>query len=279
MQVSYFHLSLLQKAVFLMSFACAIIYFWAMWWESEQHTYPEWGAHIAIVLDVSKSMNAIDAPDISRLQAAKEYVYTLISEHPGYRYGLSIFAGESQRVLPLTQDINLFARFLSWLESSHIQLQGTDISVALSDGIKSFSQEQTGYIVLLTDGGDETIQIDPVVKQALASQDIKLLIVGVWSQKWAYIPTGDFLNPYQMHQGKVVRVKLNQTELQRLAKTLGGKYVHYTQQLELDILQDMSYSPQTSIWYLYLAFLFWILFLSMYVVVFYFPEYIVYEEV
>lgn len=280
MKIYRSHLLFLQKTFFFASCFFSLLYFWNVAWSDSSQKYPEGSAHVAIVLDVSKSMNAVDAADMSRLAAAKQYIYRLISENPGYQYGLSIFAGESQRVLPLTQDVNVFATFLSGLNSSNISVQGTDISAALSDAIESFSQEQRGSIILITDGDDEKIILDTDIQKKLVRANLNLKIIGVWSKKWAYIPTWNFASPYELHKGKPVVVKLNERGLKKLASQLWWEYHNYTNMLQLgDATEEMSLSEKLHIKiYLYFSLLFWILFLSVYYIIFYFPEYLKNDE-
>lgn len=251
-----------------------VFYSFTAIWNTTEKQYAEGGAHVSILLDVSKSMNAVDAPDISRLVAAKQYIYSLISQNSGYEYALSIFAGESQRVLPLTQDVNLFATFLSGLSSSNIQVQGTNINAALADAAENFSPEQTGYIVLITDGDDEKIQVQADIKKQIQEKNLRVIIVGVWSEKWSYIPTANFASPYELYKGQPVIVRLNEKELQKLAQNIGWKYYNYSEKIEFDAWSHLNSQTKNTPWrtFLYLSLLFWILFVLSYGIVFYFPE-------
>ncbi len=58
-------------------------------------------------------MNVADMPgDISRLDAAKASIVKQMERYEGAYFSLSVFAGESMRILPFTQDYGLFLTFL-----------------------------------------------------------------------------------------------------------------------------------------------------------------------
>lgn len=96
----------------------------------------------AFVLDVSQSMNVQDMQGESRLDAAKEYIRDMLISSQNAQFSLTVFAGESQRILPFTQERDLFITFLSAIDSNNIQKQGTRIDLALEDAIKNFNQEE-----------------------------------------------------------------------------------------------------------------------------------------
>jgi len=48
----------------------------------------------------------------SRLEAAKEYIQEILIQYPHSRAALTVFAGDSLRILPFTQERDLFLTFL-----------------------------------------------------------------------------------------------------------------------------------------------------------------------
>ena len=67
-----------------------------------------------VMLDVSQSMLVYDMPDqMQRLDTAKQLIRDLVMNFPQARWGLGIFAGEAQGVLPLTDDLDVFMTFLA----------------------------------------------------------------------------------------------------------------------------------------------------------------------
>ncbi len=85
------------------------------WWEKTTKTESKW-IDIVFVLDVSKSMNALDFHDnnylYSRLTATKSMISNFVSNHPNDRVGLIIFAGDAHSISPLTLDHDTFLTFL-----------------------------------------------------------------------------------------------------------------------------------------------------------------------
>lgn len=76
------------------------------------------------MLDVSKSMNVFDVRFqddlVSRLDASKKMISDFISYHPENRYALTIFAGESERLLPFTSDAATYLTILSGVTNKNI---------------------------------------------------------------------------------------------------------------------------------------------------------------
>jgi len=183
--------------------------------------------NILFVLDVSQSMNVQDIWWESRLESAKAYIRNIIQNEAWYEFALSIFAGESQRVLPFTQNVDLFATILGWLDSQNILEQGTNIEAWLTESIKSFGDDRSGYIVILTDGDDREINISGELRKSLESANIRVKVIWFWTSEGWPIPTGDIFSPYKIYQGQRVIVGLNEDELRRLAKSVDGEYASY----------------------------------------------------
>jgi Ca-activated chloride channel family protein len=112
---------------------------------------------LLICLDVSRSMLARDlAP--SRLARAHAEIRDLAQRARGDRLGLIAFAGEARLLVPLTQDLELFAEMLSLAEPGSAGLGGTDLGAALAAALAAFDSadagRRAGSILLLTDGED-----------------------------------------------------------------------------------------------------------------------------
>ena len=110
---------------------------------------------LLICLDVSRSMLARDlAP--SRLARAHAEIRELAQRARGDRLGLIAFAGEARLLVPLTQDLELFAEMLSLAEPGSAGLGGTDLGAALEAALTAFDGAggRSGSILLLTDGVD-----------------------------------------------------------------------------------------------------------------------------
>jgi len=254
------------------------IFHFVLW--VEKNIFPEWGAYVSIVLDVSKSMNVEDVWSQSRLTFAKNYIYNLMQNNPGYQYALTIFAWESQRVLPFTSDINLLATFLPGVDSRNITKQGTNIPAALSDGISSFWEEKTGVLLLISDGDESQIELGKEIREEIKNKNLASFVIGVWSEQWGYVPSGDMMSPYEIYNGQRVIASLNKSWLKSLARDIYWDY----RDIESNIIDfpysngDNGYQNQNSHSLLViLSFIFWILFLITLSIEIYFSNFVRYE--
>ncbi|MDD4151687.1 MAG: VWA domain-containing protein [Candidatus Gracilibacteria bacterium] len=190
---------------------------------------------VVFLLDVSKSMKASDYTDgvksISRLDTAKNFIKNFINYYPDSSYGLSVFAGETVGIAPIMSDVDTFLTFLSGVDENNVGKQGTDLSSAISYGIQRFGKNDNNTkktLVLLSDGGDELDKniTDDILKN-IKKQNIDFYIIGVGSEKGAYIPektdvTGEII--YKTYDGKKVLTSLNAKNLKSIASKLNGKY-------------------------------------------------------
>jgi len=112
-------------------------------------------ADLLICLDVSRSMLARDlAP--TRLARAQAEIRSLAARAQGDRLGLVAFAGEARLLVPLTQDLELFAELVDLAEPGSAGRGGTDLGAALDAALAAFAGAggRRGAIFLLTDGED-----------------------------------------------------------------------------------------------------------------------------
>jgi len=180
----------------------------------------EESSQVALLLDVSQSMNVEDVLGKSRLWATKEMMYSLLSQSQWQRFSLTIFAGESQKILPFTDDISLLATFIQSLDSNNITLQGTRIDLGITDALSTFWEGESWYLIVFSDGSEEEMNLPKDIKKYVEDRGIQVSIVGVWSVEGWYIPTRDVFEPYKVYQGKRVVSRLNETALQKLAHQL-----------------------------------------------------------
>jgi len=151
-------------------------------------------ANIVFLLDVSKSMKAMDYKYdwkyISRLDFAKKSISSYVIANPNNKYSLVIFAWESVSVSPLTSNLESFLIFLSWVDEENLSIQGTNIEEAIKDAISRFTDEnQNKNIVMISDFWDENIDFDlDEIQKSQKQKDINFNFIWVWTKTWAYIP-------------------------------------------------------------------------------------------
>jgi Ca-activated chloride channel family protein len=201
------------------------------------------GVDIIIAMDCSLSMLAEDFKP-NRLEKAKQEVNGLIARMQGDRVGLVAFAGVAFVQCPLTIDYSAAQMFLDIMDINLIPQAGTAIGDAIRTSIKAFSQKERKYkvLILLTDGEDH--DSDPLKAAEEAAQEgIRIYTIGIGSIQGEPIPIrnarGEVTGFKKDEEGNVVVSKLDETTLQKIALTTGGKYYHASSgEMELDKIYD-----------------------------------------
>ena len=200
------------------------------------------GADIVIALDTSLSMLAEDVPP-NRLAAAKHEISTFLNSLTTDRIALVPFAGVAFVQCPLTLDYSAVRLFLSDIDTYTLPVEGTAIGTAIRTGTSAFVQEgRHRVIILITDGEDHSSE--PLeAARAAGREGIRVYTIGIGSPGGELIPDsrtpGQFLRD---SQGRVVRSRLDEVTLQRIAVETGGRYYRSTAgELELEqILQEIN---------------------------------------
>jgi Ca-activated chloride channel family protein len=186
------------------------------------------GLDILLVIDTSKSMLTQDVKP-NRLERTKLAVKDMIKKLKGDRIGLVAFAGDAFMLCPLTSDYGGFLLSLSDLDVNISPRGGTNVGQALEEAMHGYDKTQAKFktIVIVTDG--DNLEGDPmaVVKKA-KDNGIKIFSVGVGTQEGDLIMVTDAQGQSQYlkdDQGNVVKSRLNENLLQRMAYETGGAYV------------------------------------------------------
>ena len=244
----------LQKLLLVLSIFFALITLLYELLANRNTDFPEWENNIVFALDVSQSMNVEDIWKYSRIDAAKRKIIEIIRENPGNNYALNIFAGESVRVLPFTNDIGLISTFLLGLDSRNITKQWSDIPWALDQAHKSFNELQSWKVILISDGTDEEIEIPKSIKNSYKDKRLELIILGIWTLQGWYIPSNNSLNPYKIYNGSIVISSLNQWGLIKISESMWWTYA------DIDEFENYDSLPKStrkiSFPYIFLLFIF-----------------------
>ena len=90
-------------------------------WGLRKHSPLEQGRSLVIILDVSRSMNAMDDRPQSRLDRARAFVHALLNDLRDQerrdRVGIILFAGQARWLSPLTTDYDHLQWALAWATS------------------------------------------------------------------------------------------------------------------------------------------------------------------
>ncbi|MDR4505254.1 MAG: VWA domain-containing protein [Candidatus Scalindua sp.] len=189
------------------------------------------GIDIVLALDVSGSMLAedfiVNEKRHNRLHVAKEVVRDFIKWRENDRLGMVVFAGQAYTQCPLTLDYDILLQFLDKVNIGMVE-DGTAIGSAIGvcvNRLKS-SQAKSKVIILLTDGRNNSGEIDPLTAAELAKAfDITIYTVGAGTKGLAPYPTKGAFG-FTVYQS--IQIDIDDEGLTEIADITGGKYFRAT---------------------------------------------------
>ena len=205
------------------------------------------GIDILMAIDVSASMLAKDLKP-NRLEALKNVAAEFIKGRPNDRIGLVEYAGESYTKTPITSDKAIVLRSLKEVKYNTIIEGGTAIGMGLATSVNRLkdSKAKSKVIILLTDGVNNSGQIDPKTASNLAVEfGIKVYTIGLGTNGMA-------LSPINLRNGKFiygrVQVEIDEELLKEIAEVTGGKYFRATNNKKLaEIYAEINKLEKTEI--------------------------------
>lgn len=185
------------------------------------------GRDLIIAIDTSRSMLANDLQP-NRLTRAKLAAQDLINQLEGDRVGLIAFAGTSFLQAPLTADYSAVLNALNELDTEIIPRGGTNLASAISTAIDAFGMGESSSraLIIFTDG--EELDQNAMAAAGKVAGQIKIFTIGVGSEQGSVIPVTnerggtDFVRD---NRGEIVKSKLDEGLLSRLADASGGFYL------------------------------------------------------
>lgn len=133
-------------------------------WRQERPPFLDDKAPLAIAVDLSRTMDAVDVTP-TRLERAKLKIKALLARRGGGRTAIYAYAGSTHLVLPLTDDTNLLQTFVDALQTRIMPVPGRDMAQALRTIDADLAREPVpGTILFLTDG------VDPAAARAFRAQ-------------------------------------------------------------------------------------------------------------
>ena len=183
------------------------------------------GIDIVMALDISGSMISEDLKP-NRVEAAKKVIDNFIDGRPNDRIGLVVFAREAFTQCPLTIDHSVLKNLLKKVEPGMVP-DGTAIGNGLADAVNRLknSKAKSKVIILLTDGVNNSGEIDPLTAAEIAKTfGIRVYTIGVGTEGEAPYPVQTpFGTRYQM-----MPVQIDEGLLQKIADITGGQYFRAT---------------------------------------------------
>ncbi len=218
----------LKQVLIIVVFSLTAFSFMRPQWGFKWQEIKRRGLDILVAVDVSKSMLAEDIKP-NRLERAKLALGDFVKHLKGDRIGLIAFSGSAFAQCPLTVDYSGFLLSAEALDINTIPKGGTSISSAIRQAMESYEGGLKKYkvLIIITDGEDH--EGDPVRLAELAQKEgIKIFCIGIGTNEGELIPVTDesgnkgFLKD---RSGAVVKSRLDETTLQKIALTTGGSYV------------------------------------------------------
>ncbi len=213
--------------------------------EESQNVNAE-GIDIVMALDISGSMLARDfSPD--RLTAAQDIGSKFIIARPTDRIGLVVFAGEAFTQSPITTDHGSLVNLMNQIKSGMIA-DGTAIGNGLATAVNRLKESDapSKVIILLTDGVNNSGQIDPLTAaQIAADYGIRVYTIGVGSEGVAPTPTINEWGGISFVQAKV---EIDEDILRQIADKTGGRYFRATDNTKLaEIYAEIDQLEKTKV--------------------------------
>ena len=184
------------------------------------------GIEMVIALDLSNSMLCEDIKP-NRLLRSKQAISELIDNLEGDKIGLVVFAGKAYTQLPITSDYSAAKMFLSTINTKTIENQGTNLSEAIRQSVKSFDFENkyNKSIIIITDGEDHEKGALAEAKIA-AEKGIFMHILSVGDTNGGPIPLTKIKGHKKDRAGNIIVTKPKFSFLDTLSLYGNGRHIN-----------------------------------------------------
>ena len=173
-----------------------------------------------LVLDISSSMLADDFQP-NRLEAVKKTAINFINSRKSDRIGIIVFAGEPFIQCPLTVDKSVLKSLVDEINIVSKEYDGTAIGMAIANATNRLRKSlvKSKVMVLLSDGSNNSGEIDPRTAAELASQyDIKIYTIGAGTnQAFSRIPGRG-----------LIKNEIDEETLKFISNKTGGRFFRAT---------------------------------------------------
>lgn len=246
-QNKYFYLKYIF--LFLSFFIILFSIFWVRYWEKSSKNIINW-IDTVFLLDVSKSMNALDFSDskykVSRLDFSKKLISDYVSKNNTNRYWLVIFAWDAISSVPLTTDTSAFLTFLKNVDYRNLNKQWTNFEKAVELWVDRLQidnkNNRAKSLIVVSDWWDDWDNIDfDYISKLVKDKKITSFVLWVWKTSWAKIPLWQdsfWRISYQKYKWQDVITKLNKSSLKNLSNSLDWEYITANSISDLDSLES-----------------------------------------
>ncbi|HEY0290569.1 MAG TPA: VWA domain-containing protein [Pseudomonas sp.] len=205
------------------------------------------GRDLLVAVDVSGSMDYPDmtwkSDEVSRLTLVKLLMGDFLEHRQGDRVGLILFGSQAYLQAPLTFDRHTVR---VWLDEARIGIAGKNTAIGDAIGLAlkrlRLRPAQSRVLVLITDGANNSGQIDPATAARLAAQEgVKIYPIGIGADPDKGVASVLGLNP---------SLDLDEASLKELADITGGQYFRARDGVQLakigqtlDALEPVTQQP------------------------------------
>jgi Ca-activated chloride channel family protein len=192
------------------------------------------GYDLVLAVDLSGSMQAEDQESggvrVNRLQALKPILEAFTARRESDRIGVVTFGGRAYTLAPLTFDHVWLRRQIARLRVGLVE-DGTALGDGLALAVARLGQagreeagrRQGGFVILLTDGANNTGQVAPREAASLAAaRGIPVYTIG--SGRSGLVPVPVFDADGRKLGYRRVRSDLDEAALREIATRTGGRY-------------------------------------------------------
>jgi Ca-activated chloride channel family protein len=199
------------------------------------------GRDVLLLLDLSRSMGVSDIGRETRLAAAKEHAWEVVSAYPGDRVGLVVFGGSAFLQMPFTSDRASLRLFLDAASPDNLGDPATDVSAALLTAVSAFEhegEEGRRAVLIASDGESGEGNLEAAIA-ALRDEALPVFAIGVGTTRGGPVPadSSEAPEPYHRdHLGRVIVSRLEEEDLKTIAAATGGAYARGDRAEELRAL-------------------------------------------
>ena len=234
--------SLMKKFLFALPFAlhvlvisCAIVALARPMSNMKKTIFKGDGIEIIICLDISESMVGEDLKP-NRLEVAKANIVNFIAKRRNDKIGLVLFGKEAFLQCPLTTDHNLVKEFVENTTFIPELKASTAIGMALSTAILALGKDKvkSKIIILVTDGMNNSGDIDPITASKLASvYGIKIYCIGIGKPGISRVMVTQF-DPQLGKRTIPMQIQMEEKSLIQIADNTKGIYFNVKDKNKLE---------------------------------------------
>ena len=184
------------------------------------------GVPYLVALDASRSMLATDVRP-SRWSVATNALDRFLDNTKADRIGLISFSGVAYLNAPLTFDTTALRTTLRYLDPNVLEDPGSSLASSLERASRYFATNKVSprLVIVISDGEDLVGNPIEVARRLFRQQKLKVCTVGVGTASGARVPVNRYYGGVAKNSfGQEVTSRLNESNLQRLAATTGGRY-------------------------------------------------------